>query len=53
MADEHVPLASAASPIIALYVRVHLIAPITGQLDSVAAVCIAAAASRPGATKSR
>jgi len=30
-----------------------LIAPITGQLDSIAAVCIAVAASRPGAMKSR
>jgi len=34
-------------------VRIHLIAPNTGQDDSVAAVCIAAAASNPGARNGR
>ena len=36
---------------IAKYERVHLNEPITGQVDSVVPICIAAAASRPGATK--
>ena len=38
---------------IAKYWRFHLIAPRTGKLDSIAATCIATAASIPGATKSR
>ena len=38
---------------IAWYSRVHLTAAITGQLHSAAAICIATAASSPGATKSR
>ena len=38
---------------IAWYCRFHLIAPITGYVDSKVAICIADAASSPGAMKSR
>ncbi len=38
---------------IAWYCRFHLMAPITGYVDSNDVICIAEAASRPGAMNSR
>src|SRR4051812_5628537 len=38
---------------IAWYVRIHLIAPMTGYVDSCTATCIALAANSPGARNTR